>query len=61
MRKLTLSKETLAELTATELVEVVAGATTNCPANTALTCAGACHSDFQECLTGLRCLSVASC
>jgi hypothetical protein len=61
MRKLSLSKETLAELTAAELVEVAAGATTNCPANTALTCAGPCHSDFAECITGFRCLSVAVC
>ena len=60
MRKLTLSKETLAELTATELVAVAGGATTNCPHNT-LTCAGGCHSDFQQCLTGLPCLSVGSC
>ncbi len=62
MRKLTLTKETLASLSETELVEVAGGATTNCPqAGSILTCQGPCHSDFAECITGLRCLSVTGC
>ncbi|HEX8003497.1 MAG TPA: class I lanthipeptide [Mycobacteriales bacterium] len=61
MRRLSLSKETLAELTDTELGAVNGAALTpQCPHNT-LTCAGGCNSDFQQCITGLDCLSVASC
>jgi len=60
MRRLRLSKETLADLTDTELGAVAGGATTNCPHNT-LTCNGPCHSDFQQCITGLPCLSVTGC
>ncbi|HEV2891751.1 MAG TPA: class I lanthipeptide [Frankiaceae bacterium] len=61
MRKLSLNKETLAELTDVELGAVAGGAITpNCPNNT-LTCAGGCNSDFQQCITGVRCLSVTGC
>lgn len=60
-RKLTLKKETVVELTTAELGHVAAGAqTTNC-GGSALTCQGPCHSDFMECITGLRCLSVTGC
>lgn len=60
MRKLSLTKETLADLTDTELGAVAGGATTNCPHNT-LTCAGGCNSDFQQCITGVGCLSITGC
>lgn len=60
-RKLSLRKETVVELTTADLGSVAAGAqTTNCTAS-ALTCDGPCHSDFMECITGLRCLSVTGC
>jgi hypothetical protein len=51
-RTLSLKKDTLVELTAEEL-DQVAGAS-------GLTCVN-CNSDFQQCLTGIRCLSIASC
>ena len=61
MRKLSLVKETLAELTDAELSGVAGAAITpNCPHNT-LTCAGGCNSDFAQCVTGNRCLSVSGC
>jgi hypothetical protein len=46
-RKLSLKKETLAELTTSELAGVAGGS--------GLTCIN-CNSDFQQCLTGLRCI-----
>ena len=52
MRKLTLKKETLVELNDTELDAVVGGSGLSC-----LNCA----SDFQQCITGLPCLSIRSC
>ncbi len=61
MRKLSLTRETLTQLTDSELSGVAGGAITpQCPHNT-LTCAGACHSDFQQCITGVGCLSVTEC
>lgn len=61
MRKLSLSKETLTELTDSELTGVNGAAITPaCPHNT-LTCAGGCNSDFQQCITGVGCLSVTGC
>ena len=60
-RKLSLKKETLVELTVNELGSVAGGATTTCNTTSALTCDGPCHSDFMECITGLRCLSVTGC
>lgn len=54
MRRLSLAKETLAELTDTDLVAVAGGITGLCP-HESLTCNGPCHSDFQQCLTG-RCV-----
>jgi len=61
MRKLSLSKETLTQLTDNELTSVAGGAITpNCPNNT-LTCAGGCNSDFQQCITGVGCLSITGC
>lgn len=61
MRKLSLSKETLTQLTDSELSGVAGGAITpQCPHNT-LTCAGGCNSDFQQCITGVGCLSVTGC
>jgi hypothetical protein len=47
-RKLSLKKDTLVELT-TEELDRVAGAS-------GLTCIN-CNSDFQECITGLRCIT----
>lgn len=52
MRKLALKKEHLAELTTTELGQVAGGSGLSC-----LMCA----SDFQECITGLRCVSLTGC
>lgn len=52
-RKLSLKKELLVELTNDELDRVVGAAS-------GLTCLG-CDSDFQQCLTGLGCLSIRSC
>jgi hypothetical protein len=47
-RKLSLKKDTLVELTTAEL-DAVAGAS-------GLTCIN-CNSDFQQCITGTRCLT----
>ncbi|HWL35044.1 MAG TPA: hypothetical protein VNQ77_02515 [Frankiaceae bacterium] len=52
MRKLTLEKEHLVELTGEELDQVAGGSGLSC-----INCA----SDFQECITGLPCLSIRSC
>ena len=52
-RTLTLKKESLTELTNDDLGHVVGG-------GSGLSCFG-CDSDFQQCLTGLGCLSVGSC
>ncbi|MDQ1711729.1 MAG: hypothetical protein QOE45_1179 [Frankiaceae bacterium] len=54
MRKLNLKKETLAELSTSELVNVVGGATgrQSCAVKD---CLGP-QSDFAECLTGVRCI-----
>ena len=52
MRKLTLKKENLVELTSTELDQIAGGS--------GLSCLN-CNSDFQQCLTGLRCLSLTGC
>lgn len=52
MRKLTLKKETVVELTSEELDSVVGAS--------GLSCLN-CGSDFQQCLTGLPCLSVTGC
>ena len=52
MRKLTLKKEHLVELSAEELDQVAGGSGLSC-----ITCA----SDFQQCITGLPCLSIGSC
>lgn len=52
MRSLKLSKETLTELTTGDLVSVVGGAS-------GASCPNVCpQSDFMECLTGLKCLSL---
>jgi hypothetical protein len=51
-RTLSLKKDTLVELTTEELGSI-AGAS-------GLTCVN-CNSDFQQCLTGVRCLSVVGC
>lgn len=61
VRKLTLKKETVVELTNRELGSVAGGATTTCNTGSYLTCNGPCDSDFQQCLTGLHCLSVTGC
>lgn len=52
MRKLTLSKETLVELSTEELDSVAGGSGLSC-----INCA----SDFQQCLTGRPCLSLEHC
>lgn len=52
-RTLSLKKESLAELTNDDLDRVVGAS--------GLTCIGCHNSDFQQCLTGLPCLSVGSC
>lgn len=51
MRSLTLTKETLTELSTADLAGVVGGLS-------GYSCLQACpHSDFQECLTGLQCVT----
>ena len=52
MRRLSLRKETLVELATCELDSVVGAS--------GLTCLN-CNSDFQQCITGLRCLSLDGC
>lgn len=54
MRKLTLKKETVTELTSDQLDQVAGGSGLSC-----FLCQP--QSDFQECITGLPCLSVRSC
>lgn len=55
-RKLVLRKETLTELSDTELTQVVGASTLTCSALVCLTGPGVCHnSDFQECESGNRC------
>ena len=51
-RTLTLKKESLTELANDDLGLVVGGS--------GLSCFG-CDSDFQQCMTGLGCLSIGSC
>jgi hypothetical protein len=55
MRKLNLKKETLVELSSTELTGVVGGATgrASCVIKD---CIGQPHSDFQQCITGVGCV-----
>ena len=48
MRKLSLKKETLAELTSSELAGVAGGS--------GLSCVN-CASDFQQCITGVGCVT----
>jgi hypothetical protein len=55
MRKLSLKKETVAELTADELDQVAGGSGLSCN----VLCAP--PSDFMECITGLNCLSFGAC
>lgn len=55
MRKLSLKKDTLAELTSEELDVVVGASGLACVSNMI------CQSDFQQCITGLPCLSVGGC
>jgi hypothetical protein len=52
MRKLSLSKETLVELSTQELSEVVGASGVSCLSQ--LLCQP--QSDFQECMTGVRCV-----
>ena len=53
MRKLSLKKESLVELSTEELDQVAGGS--------GLTCFACHNSDFMECLTGLQCLSLTGC
>ena len=52
MRKLTLKKETLVELTNEELNLVVGGSGLSCIH---------CASDFQQCITGIGCILTENC
>jgi hypothetical protein len=56
MRKLTLTKETLVELSTQELTDVVGASGVSC--NPALCLP---NSDFAECITGIGCLSLTNC
>lgn len=55
MRKLSLKKDTLTELSTEDLDGVVGGSGLSCISNMI------CSSDFQQCITGLGCLSVGGC
>ena len=55
MRKLSLKKDTLAELTNEELDVVVGASGLSCVSNMI------CQSDFQQCMTGLGCVNTNSC
>jgi hypothetical protein len=59
MRKLSLKKETLAELSTAELTSVVGGATgrATCAVKDCLVP----HSDFQQCITGVGCVTLDGC
>jgi hypothetical protein len=55
VKRLTLKRETLADLTAAELGSVAGASGVSC--NTVVCYSNPC-SDFMECITGLHCLSV---
>ena len=57
-RKLTLRRETLTELLPHDLDQVVGASGVSCNPALCLTLCSSCASDFQECMTGLKCLSV---
>jgi hypothetical protein len=56
MRKLSIKKETVVELSTQELAEVVGGSGVSCAQALCLP-----QSDFAECITGVRCLSLTNC